>query len=54
MRTIFYAMGPSFKPNHIHQWIKLVDEYLIVSEAAGVVPEAGHHGDWGRVRGMFA
>ncbi len=52
MRTIFYAMGPSFKSGRSHQWIKLVDEYQILAHAMGVTPEK-HSGSWGRVSAML-
>lgn len=29
VRAIFMAMGPNFKANHSHPWIKLVDEYQV-------------------------
>jgi hypothetical protein len=30
VRTVFMAVGPDFKANHTHQWIKLVDEYQVI------------------------
>ena len=33
VRTIFMAIGPAFKANHNHTWIKLVDEYQIMMHA---------------------
>ena len=30
VRTIFMAIGPAFKANHNHTWIKLVDEYQVM------------------------
>jgi predicted AlkP superfamily pyrophosphatase or phosphodiesterase len=29
MRSAFLAIGPAFKANHTHPWIKLVDEYQV-------------------------
>ncbi len=52
MRTIFYAMGPSFKAGHTHDWIKLVDEYQIFAHISGVEGES-HRGSWSRVKGML-
>jgi hypothetical protein len=33
VRTIFMAIGPAFKANHNHTWIKLVDEYQVMMHA---------------------
>ena len=30
MNTIFWAQGPSFKQNHSHRWIKMVDLYQVM------------------------
>ncbi len=52
MRGVFYAMGPSFKPNHTNQWVKMVDEYQLMAYAMGTTPVSGHHGNWDRVKEM--
>jgi hypothetical protein len=52
MRGIFYAMGPAFKRGHVHQWIKMVDEYQILADITGTKTES-HRGDWERVEGMM-
>ena len=33
VRAIFMAIGPAFKVNHNHTWIKLVDEYQVMMHA---------------------
>ena len=33
VRAIFMAIGPAFKANHNHTWIKLVDEYQVMMHA---------------------
>ena len=52
MRGIFYAMGPSFRSGYAQEWIKLVDEYQILTWITGTLPEP-HSGNWERVQGMF-
>jgi predicted AlkP superfamily pyrophosphatase or phosphodiesterase len=53
MRTIFYAMGPSFNQGYVQDWIKLVDEYQILAYMTGTIMEE-HSGNWDRVKNMFA
>jgi hypothetical protein len=52
MRTIFMAVGPDFKANHTHQWIKLVDEYQIFMKVLNVNARS-HSGNWDRVKDML-
>jgi hypothetical protein len=52
MRTIFMAVGPDFKANHTHQWIKLVDEYQIFMKVLNVNAR-NHSGNWDRVKDML-
>ena len=35
MNTIFWAQGPSFKKNHSHRWIKMVDLYQVMIFSLG-------------------
>ena len=52
VRTIFMAIGPAFKANHNHTWIKLVDEYQVMMHALCANATA-NNGTWSRVEDMF-
>ena len=52
VRTIFMAIGPAFKANHNHTWIKLVDEYQVMMHALCAKATA-NNGTWSRVEDMF-
>ena len=53
MRSIFMAIGPSFKVNREHEWIKQVDEYQVIKYALKVENGPAHNGTWDRVKCMF-
>ena len=53
MRSIFMAIGPSFKVNRKHEWIKQVDEYQVMMHAMKVENGPEHNGTWDRVKCMF-
>ena len=53
MRSIFMAIGPSFKVNREHEWIKQVDEYQVMKYALKVENGPAHNGTWDRVKCMF-
>ena len=52
VRTIFMAIGPAFKANHNHTWIKLVDEYQVMMHVLCANATA-NNGTWSRVEDMF-
>jgi len=52
MHTVFYAMGPAFKSNHLHSPFKLVDLYPLIAQILGLRP-AQVDGELDRVRGML-
>ncbi|HSV77038.1 MAG TPA: ectonucleotide pyrophosphatase/phosphodiesterase [Bacteroidales bacterium] len=52
MHTVFYAMGPAFRSNHLHQPIKVVDLYPLIAHILGLQP-AQVDGEIERVRGML-
>ena len=52
VRAIFMAIGPAFKVNHNHTWIKLVDEYQVMMYALCANATA-NNGNWTRVEDMF-
>ena len=52
MRSIFYALGPKFKPGCSAPWIKLVDQYQVFKHVLGIDGEE-HSGSWDRVKDMM-
>jgi len=52
MHTVFYAMGPAFRSNHLHPPIKVVDLYPLIAQILGLKP-ATVDGEFERVRGML-
>jgi len=52
MHTIFYAMGPAFRQNHLHQPIKVVDLYPLIARILRLGP-APVDGQFRRVRRML-
>lgn len=52
MHTIFYAIGPAFKENHVHEPFELIDLYPLIAEILGLEP-APVDGKLERVRNML-
>jgi alkaline phosphatase D len=52
MHTVFYAMGPAFRSNHLHPPFKVVDLYPLIAQILGLKP-AQIDGEFERVRGML-
>lgn len=52
MHTIFYAMGPAFKTNHLHTPIETVDLYPLIARIMNLEP-AEVDGKLDRVKGML-
>jgi predicted AlkP superfamily pyrophosphatase or phosphodiesterase len=52
MHTIFYAMGPAFKSNHLHPPIETVDIYPLITHILNLTP-AKVDGKLERVEGML-
>ncbi len=52
MHTIFYAIGPAFKENHVHDPFELVDLYPLIADIMGLRP-APVDGKLERVEGML-
>lgn len=52
MHTIFYAMGPAFKTNHLHTPVETVDLYPLIAHIMNLRP-ADVDGKLERVEGML-
>lgn len=52
MHTIFYAMGPAFRRNHLHTPIEVVDLYPLIARILRLNP-APVDGSFRRVRRML-
>ncbi|HSV89101.1 MAG TPA: ectonucleotide pyrophosphatase/phosphodiesterase [Bacteroidales bacterium] len=52
MHTIFYAMGPAFRNNHVHPPFMVIDLYPLIAHILGLKP-AKVDGEFNRVRRML-